>query len=141
MARASAARGDGDPTSAALETELRRMCKHVVTRESYRGSGRAYVLAGLSSHEQQRATSRQLRPLRQTLAGGEGGAGEAMNSEVTVLMEYLGGGGPGGDEGASENEAEGTASYLTPAMRAMLLRSRRAREASAEQQQEQQASN
>ncbi|KAG2554874.1 E3 ubiquitin-protein ligase WAV3-like [Panicum virgatum] len=147
VARSSAARGGGDPTSAALGTELRRMCKRVATRESYRGSGRAYVLAGLSSHEQQRATSRQLRPLRQTLAGGEGGAGEAMNSEVTELMEYLGGGGPGGDagassaaaaEGPSENEAEGTASYLTPAMRAMLLRSRRAREASAEQQQEQQ---
>ncbi|KAG2543591.1 hypothetical protein PVAP13_9NG761000 [Panicum virgatum] len=157
VARSPAARG-GDPTSTALGTELRRMCKRVATRESYRGSGRAYVLAGLSSHEQQRATSRQLRPLRQTLAGSDGGDGEAMNSmaaafaqapsavgagalEVTDSMEYLGGGGPGGDEGASENEAEGTASYLTPAMRAMLLRSRRAREASAEQQQEQQASN
>ncbi|RLN40843.1 hypothetical protein C2845_PM01G02660 [Panicum miliaceum] len=163
VARTAAARG-GDPTSAALGTELRFMCKRVATRESYRESGRAYVLAGLSSHEQQRATSRQLRSLRQPLAGSDGGGGEAMNSvaaafaqappavgagdmEVTYLMDYLGGGGPGGEAGASsaaaiegvpENEPEGTSSYLTPAMRAMLLRSRRAREASSEQQQQDQ---
>ncbi|PAN51647.1 hypothetical protein PAHAL_9G609800 [Panicum hallii] len=161
LARSPAARG-GDPTSAALGTELRFMCKRVATRESYMESGRAYVLAGLSSHEQQRATSRQLRPLRQPLAGSDGGGGEAMSSVAaafaqapsavgagdmeTDLMDYLGGGGPGGEagassaaagEGASENEAEGTSSYLTPAMRAMLLRSRRAREASADQQEQQ----
>ncbi|CAL4920700.1 unnamed protein product [Urochloa decumbens] len=124
VARSSAARGGGDdPESAALGRELRWMCKRVATRESYRESGRAYVLAGLSSHEQQRASSRQLRPLRQALAGGdEGGGGEAMSSVVsafaqtrsavgagdmeavgkdTDLMECFGGGGPGGDAGAS----------------------------------------
>ncbi|CAN6285730.1 unnamed protein product [Urochloa humidicola] len=162
VARSSAARGGGDPESAALGRELRRMCKRVVTRESYRASGRAYVLAGLSSHEQQRATSRQLRPLRQDLAGSDGGVdGEAMSSMevafaetpwavgaggIEVLMEHFGGGEPGGEtgkssaataEGVSENEAEATSSYLTPAMRAMLLRSRRAREAAAEQQHQQ----
>ncbi|XP_034571772.1 E3 ubiquitin-protein ligase WAV3 isoform X1 [Setaria viridis] len=167
VARSAAARG-GDPTSAALGTELRRMCRRVATRECYRESGRAYVLAGLSSHEQQRATSRQLQPLRHHLA--DGGGGEAMNSvaaaflqmptavgagdmEVadvaTGLMDYFGGGGPAGEAGTSsavgaaervsENEAEATSSYLTPAMRAMLLRSRIAREASAEERQQRKA--
>ncbi|CAL4937587.1 unnamed protein product [Urochloa decumbens] len=162
VARSAAARGgDGDPASAALGRELRRMCKRVATRESYRESGRAYVLAGLSSHEQQRATSRQLRPLRQDLAGcDDGGGGEAMSSVVADFartpsavgaidpeaMDMGGGcelGGAAGTssaaaaKGASENEEGATSSYLTPAMRAMLLRSRRAREAAAERQPQQ----
>ncbi|CAN6302351.1 unnamed protein product [Urochloa humidicola] len=158
VARSSAERGGGDPESAVLGRELRRMCKRVATRESYRASGRAYVLAGLSSHEQQRASSRRLLPLRQNLIGSDGGSGEATSSMATAfaqtpsavgtgdteVMEV--GGEPGGEagtssaaaaEGPSENEAEATSSYLTPAMRAMLLRSRRAREAAAEQQHQQ----
>ena len=140
-----------------LRAEVRHMRKRVANRESYERSGRAYVLAGLSSHEQQRATTRQLRPLQsvvQPSAGSVGGA-EATNSEAdagdvealdldTDLMEYSDVGGPAGEAGtsntasadAASNEAEAAASYLTPAMRAMLLRSRQAREAAAEQQQQ-----
>ena len=58
------------------------MRKRVANQESYGRSGRAYVLAGLSSHAQQRATTRLLRPLQvvvQPSAGSVGG-GEATNS-------------------------------------------------------------
>ncbi|CAM0870680.1 unnamed protein product [Alopecurus aequalis] len=103
--RAVAQSGDGDAVIVALGAELQEMRGRVSSRQSYAQSGRAYMLAGMSAHQQQRATSRQLMPLPADLEG-------------------LG--------GAAQDEA--TLSYATPAMRAMLLRSRRA---SAEQGQQQ----
>ena len=77
MARA-AERGGGYPNGA-LRAEVSRMRKRVANQESYERARRAYVLAGLSSHAQQRATTRLLRPLQvvvQPSAGSVGG-GEA----------------------------------------------------------------
>ena len=50
-------RGGGGPSNAVLRGEVRRMSRHVANRESYERSGRAYVLASLSSHAQQRASA------------------------------------------------------------------------------------
>ncbi|XP_062216816.1 E3 ubiquitin-protein ligase WAV3-like [Phragmites australis] len=133
VAQSGAARR-GDATSLALGTELQEMRRRVSNRVSYARSGRAYMLAGISMHTQQRSNSRQLQPLSAAVTPGAGVA--SMNS-----MAFING--PAGGarvldavapEGMS-NEAAQTSSYETPAMRAMLLRSRRAREASAEQQQ------
>ncbi|KAF2913927.1 E3 ubiquitin-protein ligase WAV3 [Oryza sativa Japonica Group] len=51
-------RADDDPQSVALAAELREMQDRVETRQRYEESGRAYMLAGLSSHSWQRATAR-----------------------------------------------------------------------------------
>jgi hypothetical protein len=90
-------------------------------------------------------------------SAGSVGGGEATNSVADAgdaeavdmgkdknLMGYFGVGAPAGEAGTSDaasadvesHEADAAAAYLTPAMRAMLLRSRQAREASAEQQQQ-----
>lgn len=145
------------------------MSRRVANRESYERSGRAYVLASLSSHAQQRATTRQLSPQRGVLqpSAGSAGGGEATNSVAAAFapaqaqvacaaamdlddadsMEFFGvGGGPAGGAATSNAasadvasdeaaDADAAASYLTPAMRAMLLRSRQAREASGVEQQ------
>ncbi|KAK1594092.1 hypothetical protein QYE76_016712 [Lolium multiflorum] len=78
---------DGGAVNVALAAELREMLERVSSRERYEGSGRAYVLAGMSAHAQQRANSRHKA------------FGEAAPDEVTL-------------------------SYATPAMRAMVRRSR-----------------
>jgi Mg-chelatase subunit ChlD len=170
MARAAGpGGGGGGPSNAVLRAEVRRMSRRVANRESYERSGRAYVLASLSSHAQQRATTRQLSPQRGVLqpSAGSAGGGEATNSVAAAFapaqaqvacaaamdlddadsMEFFGvGGGPAGgaatsnaasaDVAADEAaDADAAASYLTPAMRAMLLRSRQAREASGVEQQ------
>ncbi|RCV46603.1 hypothetical protein SETIT_9G544400v2 [Setaria italica] len=111
--QSEAARG-GDPTSAALGAELREMRRRVASRERYVESGRAYMLAGVSMHAQQRANMMPAMAFNAVGASRNSIAG-ASRAEGTA------------------NEA---ASFATPAMRAMLLRSRRAREASAEQQQQ-----
>lgn len=59
VTRSSAARA-GDSMCAALSGELQEMRARVADRRKYELSGRAYVLAGLSSHAQQRATLRQI---------------------------------------------------------------------------------
>ncbi|KAF0929822.1 hypothetical protein E2562_025957 [Oryza meyeriana var. granulata] len=59
VARSAVARA-GDAMCAGLSGELREMRARVADRRQYELSGRAYVLAGLSSHAQQRATSRQM---------------------------------------------------------------------------------
>ncbi|KAL6902336.1 hypothetical protein ACP4OV_005212 [Aristida adscensionis] len=139
VVRSSAARG-GDRTAAALGGELRLMHKRVVNRESYARSGRAHALAALSMHTQQRGSTRELQAdggveatsstaaacLQMNSAVDDGGW-DAMDMGSTV-------GGAGTTNAAAADgrseEAE-AASYATPAMRAMLLRSRMAREASA----------
>uniref|UniRef100_A0A453J5J6 VWFA domain-containing protein n=1 Tax=Aegilops tauschii subsp. strangulata TaxID=200361 RepID=A0A453J5J6_AEGTS len=115
----SEAAGDGDPMIVALGAELQEMRGRVSNRQSYMRSGRAYMLAGMSAHQQQRATSRQMMIRR-----GVGSSGGGYMAAAAPVAE-------------ASNEA--TMSYATPAMRAMLLRSREARGASAEQgQQEEQ---
>ncbi|XP_044378411.1 uncharacterized protein [Triticum aestivum] len=115
----SEAASDGDPVTMALEAELQEMRGRVSNRQSYALSGRAYMLAGISAHQQQRATSRQMNLVEEMSV-------EFMAALVAAPPVKL-----------ASNEA--TLSYATPAMRAMLLRSRRAREASAEQGQQLQA--
>jgi Mg-chelatase subunit ChlD len=110
--QSEAARG-GDPTSAALGAELREMRRRVASRERYAESGRAYMLAGFSMHAQQRANMMPAMAL----------------SAVGASMNSIGG------LSRAEETANEASSFATPAMRAMLLRSRKAREASAEQQQ------
>ncbi|CAL4933712.1 unnamed protein product [Urochloa decumbens] len=104
VARSAAARA-GDSACLALSRELREMRARVADRRRYEVSGRAYVLAGLSSHAQQRATSRQM------VSGGEAAAtrgGESSAEERSVAFATAG----------------DTTSYLTPAMLDMLDRSR-----------------
>ena len=86
-------------------------------RQRYELSGRAYVLAGLSSHAQQRATSRQM--VSGGGGGGGGGGGEA---------ETLGGAWTAEESSVALATAGATTSYMTPAMLDMLDRSRRSRE-------------
>ncbi|RLN18444.1 uncharacterized protein C2845_PM02G12300 [Panicum miliaceum] len=107
VARSAAARA-GDSACLALSRELREMRARVADRQRYELSGRAYVLAGLSSHAQQRATSRQM------VSGG--GA------------ETLGGGWTAEERSVALATAGATTSYMTPAMLDMLDRSRRSRE-------------
>uniref|UniRef100_R7W5G9 Uncharacterized protein n=1 Tax=Aegilops tauschii TaxID=37682 RepID=R7W5G9_AEGTA len=134
----SEAAGDGDPMIVALGAELQEMRGRVSNRQSYMRSGRPYMLAGMSAHQQQRATSRQmLEPEEQQTSM------MARNSGVRRMIRRGVGSSGGGYMAAAapvaEASNEATMSYATPAMRAMLLRSREARGASAEQgQQEEQ---
>ncbi|KAL6198574.1 hypothetical protein ACLB2K_028363 [Fragaria x ananassa] len=48
----------GDGLSSLLETELTEIMIRMSTKESYAHTGRAFALAGMSSHLQQRATAR-----------------------------------------------------------------------------------
>ncbi|CAH2072106.1 unnamed protein product [Thlaspi arvense] len=48
----------GDPLCASLYAELKETQERMASRQVYETSGRAYVLAGLSSHSWQRATAR-----------------------------------------------------------------------------------
>uniref|UniRef100_A0ACD5XU90 Uncharacterized protein n=1 Tax=Avena sativa TaxID=4498 RepID=A0ACD5XU90_AVESA len=66
--RAVAQSGDGDAVIVALGAELQEMRRRVSNRQSYDRSGRAYILAGMSAHAQQRANS---RPLEQMSSSGE----------------------------------------------------------------------
>ena len=107
VARFAAARA-GNSTCLALSRELREMRARVADRQRYELSGRAYVLAGLSSHAQQRATSRQMV---------SGGGAEA-----------LGGAWAAAERSEALATAGATTSYMTPVMLDMLDRSRRSRE-------------
>ncbi|KQJ96994.1 uncharacterized protein LOC100841043 [Brachypodium distachyon] len=100
----------GDATLAALSGELREMRARVADRRRYELSGRAYVLAGLSSHAQQRATSRQVRSCD--------GERETMTRRGGTAMSTA------------------SSSYVTPAMVEMMNRSRRSREMTARVQQQ-----
>ncbi|KAL6839331.1 hypothetical protein ACP4OV_030828 [Aristida adscensionis] len=53
-----AAPSSSDPQTLALVAELREMQDRAESRQRYEESGRAYILAGLSSHSWQRATAR-----------------------------------------------------------------------------------
>ncbi|XP_037437170.1 E3 ubiquitin-protein ligase WAV3-like [Triticum dicoccoides] len=133
----SEAAGDGDPMIMALGAELQEMRERVSDRQSYMRSGRAYMLAGMSAHQQQRATSRQmLEPEeQQTLMRARNGGPRRMIRRGVGSIA----GGYRAAAPVAEASNEATMSYATPAMRAMLLRSRVARGASTEQgQQEEQ---
>ncbi|XP_022685429.1 uncharacterized protein LOC101769625 [Setaria italica] len=52
----------GDPTCAALENELSDLAARVASRREYEQTGRAAMLAGTSSHRQQRTLSVAVRP-------------------------------------------------------------------------------
>ncbi|XP_071682702.1 E3 ubiquitin-protein ligase WAV3-like [Lolium perenne] len=118
VALSDAARG-GDAMIAALEMELRDMSRRVSSRQSYARSGRAYMLAGMSAHMQQRGSSSQLQ--LPSVIGFDSG-------RVTTSMA--------GTNQVSQQVAA-TLPYVTPATLAMLLRSRKAREAAAESEQQQ----
>ena len=98
----------GDARCAALVSELRELSARVANRREYEQTGRACMLAGMSSHAQQRATSVQLfgraaptwsMPMR----------GSAGRASFSLMDMELGG-------------------YVTPAMRSMVESSRKRRE-------------
>lgn len=105
VARSAAARA-GDSMCVELSRDLQEMRARVADRRRYELSGRAYVLAGLSSHAQQRATSRQMS------CDGETAGRGAESGRATTQMSTA------------------SFSYMTPAMMDMLDRSRRSRELS-----------
>ncbi|TVU48412.1 hypothetical protein EJB05_08048 [Eragrostis curvula] len=123
VAESEAALG-GDRMSLALRIELEEMRGRVSTRESYAQSGRAFMLAGIQMHAQQRASSNRVRrSLRRT---------STVLASSTAAMVQDGAPPPDG----LSDEADETSSYATPAMRAMLLRSRMARVAPVHQQEQ-----
>ncbi|KAL6643127.1 hypothetical protein ACP70R_021308 [Stipagrostis hirtigluma subsp. patula] len=101
----------GDPTCAALEEELRDLRARVASKREYEQTGRACMLAGMSSHAQQRASS------------------------VAVRGAMCGRGRGGFGRGRPRGGAAGGASrlYATPMMHGMVKISQRSR-----QQQQQQ---
>ncbi|CAM0903921.1 unnamed protein product [Alopecurus aequalis] len=107
VAQSGAAR-NGDAMIAALKIELQDMRRRVSSRQSFASSGRASMLAGMSAHMQQRGSSSELQ--LPSVIGYHAGAvtTSAAPHQVSTLP------------------------YATPAMLAMLLRSRKAREAAAE---------
>ncbi|WVZ77390.1 hypothetical protein U9M48_025261 [Paspalum notatum var. saurae] len=82
----------GDPTCAALEDELSDLSTRVANRREYRQMGRAAMLAGMSSHRQQRALSVALVAARATPFGlaraGRGGRG-APRPYATPAMQNM----------------------------------------------------
>uniref|UniRef100_A0ACD5WQG2 Uncharacterized protein n=1 Tax=Avena sativa TaxID=4498 RepID=A0ACD5WQG2_AVESA len=120
--RAVTQSGDGDPVIVALGAELREMRGRVSSPQNYARSGRAYMLSGYSAHAQQRANS---RPVQQIPSSGG-------QPELPSLMSFS-------VVGSVPVQDEATLSYATPAMRAMLLRSRRASAAQGQQQQQPEA--
>ncbi|CAN6296582.1 unnamed protein product [Urochloa humidicola] len=130
--QSEAARG-GDPTSAALGAELREMRSRVASREVYNCGGNAFMLAGISFHAQQRANWREVPARSAVPVVGRGVDGASMNMSSipgASTVAYV------TAPGRAANDANQASSFATPAMRAMLLRSRKAREASAEEQQQ-----
>jgi hypothetical protein len=105
VALSDAARG-GDAMIAALEMELRDMSRRVSSRQSYARSGRAYMLAGMSAHMQQRGSSSQLQ-LPSVIGFDSGGVTTSMAGTNQVSQQVA-----------------ATLPYATPATLAMLLRSR-----------------
>jgi hypothetical protein len=108
--RAVAQSGDGDAVIVALSAELQEMRGRVSNQQNYARSGRAYMLAGMSAHAQQRANSRQMMQAQNHVSGESDGSAE---------------------------QDEATLAYATPAMRAMLLRSRIASVEQGQQQRQQ----
>jgi hypothetical protein len=71
--RSSAPGMAGDPTCATLEDELSDLAALVASRREYEQTGRAAMLAGMSSHRQQRALSVVVRPPTNFGCVGRGG--------------------------------------------------------------------
>ncbi|RLN17213.1 hypothetical protein C2845_PM02G12320 [Panicum miliaceum] len=88
----------GDPTCAALEDELGDLGARAANRMEYEQTGRAAMLAGMSSHRQQRALSVAVRPAQFGLRvrgrgarrryGGRGG-GAAPRPYVNPAMQNM----------------------------------------------------
>ncbi|XP_048529263.1 E3 ubiquitin-protein ligase WAV3-like [Triticum urartu] len=114
VARSAAARA-GDSMCVELSRDLQEMSTRVADRRRYELSGRAYMLAGLSSHAQQRATSRQM-------SGDSGTTRRRAEADLGTTV-------------ISTTGATASYSYVTPAMMDMLDRSRRSREMTALSQQ------
>ncbi|CAL4933716.1 unnamed protein product [Urochloa decumbens] len=96
----------GDATCAALEDELSDLAARVASRREYEQTGRAAVLAGMSSHRQQRASS-----------------------VAVVRPAHFGRGGRGVGRGLrGRGGAAAPRPYVTPAMQNLVKISRRARE-------------
>ncbi|KAM0833789.1 hypothetical protein ACQ4PT_064055 [Festuca glaucescens] len=112
--------GDGDAVIVALGAELLEMRERVSTRQSYMRSGRAYMLAGMSAHAQQRANSRQMMQEPVPASGSSDGLPRMVSFRAV---------------GSAAVQDEATLSYATPAMRAMLLRSRHASAAQGQEKQ------
>ncbi|KAF0914860.1 hypothetical protein E2562_032784 [Oryza meyeriana var. granulata] len=94
----------GDARCAALLSELRELSTRVANRRVYEQTGRACLLAGMSSHTQQRATSVQLF----------GAAAPTSN--------------PFGSPAPPSFSFGGSGAYATPAMQSMVDSSRKTRE-------------
>ena len=107
VARSAAARA-GDSMCVELSRDLQEMSTRVADRRRYELSGRAYMLAGLSSHAQQRATSRQM-------SGDSGTTRRRAEADLGTMV-------------ISTTGATASYSYVMPAMMDMLDRSRRSRE-------------
>jgi hypothetical protein len=121
VAQSDAARG-GDAMIAALEIELRGMLGRVSSQQNYARSGRAHMLAGMSAHMHQRSSSSSL------------GSWSELELLLPSAIGLHAGGVTTSMEGTRQDShrVDATLPYATPAILAMLLRSRRAREAAAE---------
>jgi hypothetical protein len=121
VAQSDAARG-GDAMIAALEIELRGMLGRVSSQQNYARSGRAHMLAGMSAHMHQRSSSSSL------------GSWSELELLLPSAIGFHAGGVTTSMEGTRQDShrVDATLPYATPAILAMLLRSRRAREAAAE---------
>ncbi|XP_051218088.1 E3 ubiquitin-protein ligase WAV3 [Lolium perenne] len=121
VAQSDAARG-GDAMIAALEIELRGMLGRVSSQQNYARSGRAHMLAGMSAHMHQRSSSSSL------------GSWSELELLLSSAIGFHAGGVTTSMEGTRQDShrVDATLPYATPAILAMLLRSRRAREAAAE---------
>ncbi|KAM0853785.1 hypothetical protein ACQ4PT_050853 [Festuca glaucescens] len=121
VAQSDAARG-GDAMITALEIELRGMLGRVSSQQTYARSGRAHMLAGMSAHMHQRSSSSSL------------GSWSELELQLPPTIGFHAGGVTTSMEGTRQDshQVDATLPYATPAILAMLLRSRRAREAAAE---------
>ncbi|CAO2195276.1 unnamed protein product [Urochloa humidicola] len=137
---ASAASGlAGDERCAELVEELRELSARVADRREYENTGRACLLAGMSSHAQQRASTVQLfgaaaptaSAFSATPSFGFGGFGPRQGSAFSF--------GGWGSAGASSSSLFGAppasaaaptfgSRFATPAMQSMVESSRKARE-------------
>uniref|UniRef100_A0A0E0LQT9 VWFA domain-containing protein n=1 Tax=Oryza punctata TaxID=4537 RepID=A0A0E0LQT9_ORYPU len=99
----------GDARCAALVSELRELSARVANRREYEQTGRACMLAGMSSHTQQRATSVQLFPSVTPFSFSSFGASSASAMTGCPAAAAFG-------------------AYTTPAMQSMVESSRKARE-------------
>ncbi|XP_062012405.1 E3 ubiquitin-protein ligase WAV3-like [Rosa rugosa] len=132
---ASAAAQAGDGLSNLFETELREVMERMASMDLYANSGRAYALAGMSSHSRQRASARG-----DTITSCLFGASNRVNfsSGANALMQQSGAsacfGAPAGFGGASFSSgaapggsqcSSAVGAFETPAMVRMVEKSQK----------------